>query len=415
MANPMKVLQLSTYDRLGGAGIAAYRLHTGLREIGCDSRMLVKVKSVLDPEVITVVNKPPGTILRRVLSERWARYLRERNSKDGIPDEVFSDCHSRYRPDDFSTIDNFDLIHLHWTTDLLDWPSTLANLASKKPLVWTLHDMNPFCGVLHYQDKKIKLPAAFGRWDAAVLSTKKRVLDGIPANRLRLVAPSTWMAKEVAASELMGRFRVDVVPNGLDTREYIPVENRQALRKLLGIPLDKIVVGFIAQNLSERRKGFHLLADALKGSISLIQDACLVTVGASEPTVVGFNHYHLGSTDNYRILKLFYNAIDVFLCPSVADNLPNTILEAMSCGTPTVAFDVGGIPDMVRPGITGWLAQPVGSSRELGSAIEMALLSHEDRHKFGSNCRAIANSEYTEAMQAARVIAIYKEILNRAN
>lgn len=407
----MKVLQLSTYDRLGGAGVAAYRLHTGLRRIGCDSRMLVKVKSVRDPEVITVGNKPPGSILRRVLSERWARYLRERNSKDGVPDEVFSDCRSRYRPDDFATIEDFDLIHLHWTTDLLDWPSTLAYLARKKSLVWTLHDMNPFCGVLHYQDKQIKLPAAFGRWDSAVLSTKKRVLEGIPTNRLRLIAPSKWMAKEVAASELMGRFPVDVVPYGLDTLAYSPVENRKTLRKLLGIPLEKIVVGFIAQNLNERRKGFHLLADALKDSTSLIQDACLVTVGSSPGTVSGFDHYHFGSTDNDRILKLFYNTIDVFLCPSVADNLPNTILEAMSCGTPTIAFDVGGIPDMVRRGKTGWLAQPVGSSEALRLAIEEVARNQKLLENYRVNCVDVSTSEYSLEKQAAVIREIYAQVL----
>jgi glycosyltransferase involved in cell wall biosynthesis len=275
--------------------------------------------------------------------------------------------------------------------------------------------MNPFIGARHYQDESYELPGSFAKWDASVRLGKKKVLDKIPTDNLRLIAPSQWMANQIAASELMGRFRINVVPYGLDTREFCPLEDRNALRRSLGIPVDKKIVGFIAQNISEHRKGFHLLVEAFQGAPHLCREACLLTVGEAHVDVPCVEHIHLGSTNNNRILRLFYNAIDFFVCPSIADNLPNTILEAMSCGTPAVAFDVGGIPDMVRPGSTGWLAQPVGSSRELRNAIETAFLFREDRHGFRSNCRALACSEYTEEKQAERVVAIYKEILDRAN
>jgi glycosyltransferase involved in cell wall biosynthesis len=167
---------------------------------------------------------------------------------------------------------------------------------------------------------------------------------------------------------------------------------------------------FLAHKTKEFRKGQHVLMDALDG-IAAEANICLVSVGAGEPSKVQrFPHVCFDGIGNDRVLSFIYSAAEVFVCPSLADNLPNTILESIACGTPVVAFAAGGIPDLVRPGITGLLAK-AGDASELRDAI-LQLLNNRAKHsEMSANCRRVAIEEYELTLQAQRYQRLYEDML----
>jgi glycosyltransferase involved in cell wall biosynthesis len=198
-----------------------------------------------------------------------------------------------------------------------------------------------------------------------------------------------------------------MIPNGVDTDVFAPRHTRLA-RELFGVPEDARVVLFGADVINNRRKGFHLLAQALNG---LPKDIFLLSVGQNAPQIeTALPHLHLGHIADDRLLSLVYNAADVYVIPSLQDNQPNTVLESMACGTPVIGFDVGGIPDMVRSGKTGQLV-PVGDVHALRAAI-IELLQHSDtRLAMASACRRTVMEEYTRELQVSRYIDLYKSCL----
>jgi glycosyltransferase involved in cell wall biosynthesis len=177
------------------------------------------------------------------------------------------------------------------------------------------------------------------------------------------VALSHWLADCVRKSPLLQHYPLKIIPNGLDPKQYHPVD--QAIAKnLLGLPSDKIIILFGAmQATRDRRKGFPILQEALtKLSQTEWQDKLQILIfGASEPENApdfGLPTQYLGQLHDHLSLRLVYSAADVFLAPSLEDNLPNTVLEALTCGTPCVAFNIGGMPDLIQHQKNGYLAEP---------------------------------------------------------
>jgi len=238
---------------------------------------------------------------------------------------------------------------------------------------------------------------------------KRAILRTIAPGRLHLVAPSRWLADEAKRSSLLHKFPVTVIPLALDTEIFCPRDRRGA-REALGISSDALVVLFVASLIPQPLKGFALLAQALNG-LGDLPNLLLLSVGRGQPPVeVQIPHLPLGYMANERLLPLVYSAADVFVIPSLYDNLPQTVLEAIACGTPVVGFAVGGIPDMVRPGVTGWVVPPqdVGALR---AAIRALLEDPARRAEMAANCRRLAVQEYALEVQARRYVALYEEIL----
>jgi glycosyltransferase involved in cell wall biosynthesis len=169
---------------------------------------------------------------------------------------------------------------------------------------------------------------------------------------------------------------------------------------------------FVAGSTNNWRKGFVFLAEAL-AELTELSNLFLVSLGAGKPALNShIDHLHLGYADNDRLLSFAYSAADVFVISSVQDNFPNTVLEALACGTPVVGFSVGGIPEMVRSGVTGLLAPP-GDERALAGAISHLLENDATRAEMSSNCRLIAVEEYSLEVQAKRYIELYRSILGQ--
>jgi glycosyltransferase involved in cell wall biosynthesis len=283
--------------------------------------------------------------------------------------------------------------------------------------------MNAFTGGCHYStgcrkfEKQCGACPQLGSSEDTDLSRtvwkrkRKAYRSSVKDSLLHIVTPSEWLAQEARRSTLFYDVPVHVIPNGIDANTYRP-RNTQGLRRALEIPQSHRVVLFVA-GYGARRKGFDLLAGAL-GELRA-DKATLVSIGSDLPDVdTSLPHQHLGEVTSDVLLSVLYSFADLFVIPSRQDNLPNTVLEAMACGTPVVGFDTGGIPDMVRPGETGWLAKK-GNVRGLREKIDTALNNRQDRVRMGGRCREVVESEYTLDTQAEAYRRLYENIMGEGD
>jgi glycosyltransferase involved in cell wall biosynthesis len=419
----MKVTHIARHDN-GGASRAAQRLHRGLLELGHESIMFVPeiFNEEQDPTVIPF--RPRRDLLSRLrrrlrsrrISRSGARYRRSSPPSYG----GFSDDRTPYRDELLTQLPSADVIHLHVMFQFVDYRTFLMTVPQQTPVVRTMHDMSFFTGGCHYDGGCGNYTnhcggcPQLGSQDPEDLShqiwkRKYSALSRVKPGRLHLVAPNRWLATEAKRSSLLHKFPITVIPYGLDTEVFRP-RDRRAAREVLGIPSTAFVVLFVAGSISHPLKGFALLAKALNG-LRDQRDLLLVSVGGGAPPVeVQVPHLRLGHIGSDHLLPLVYSAADVFVIPSVDDNLPQTVLEATACGTPVVGFAVGGIPDMVRPGVTGWLVPPQDVDA-LRAAICALQQDPAKQAEMADNCRGIAVQEYALEVQARRHVELYQTML----
>jgi glycosyltransferase involved in cell wall biosynthesis len=348
---------------------------------------------------------------RERIQRAFAKY--DETRPDGL--EPFTDDRTQYAGRIFEQMPSADIINLHWIRGFVDLQAFFERVPV--PVVWTLHDMNAFTGGCHYNvgcekyATKCGACPQLGSDDEADLSRsiwtrKKKAFAQVDPGQLHIVTPSTWLAREAKRSTLLESFPVTVIPYGLDTDRFAP-RPQEAARTALDLPKDRPVVLFVADSATNRRKGFSLLRDAL----SSLTKPLLLSVGSGRPTIENSKrHLHLGRLSSDRLLATVYSAADIFVIPSLQENFGQTVLEAMSCGTPVVGFDTGGIPDMVRPGETGWLAE-TGNVKALRNTIETGMSDEEPRERMGQRCREVVEDEYALEVQARRYQELYRELL----
>jgi glycosyltransferase involved in cell wall biosynthesis len=414
-AADLRVTHLSATDVVGGAGLAATRLHDGLRRSGIDSRMVVVMRRSDDAGIIPIRPFPwlPAYPARQIF-RALRRIQNLRRSTYGGP---FSPNRVYYGGSLPKQVPLSDIIHLHWVIDLVDFRTVLPKLARRAPLVWTFHDMNAFTGGCHYNgacERFTSMCGACPQLDShrehdlshAVFREKQRALSRIPSSRLIVLAPSRWMARESERSALFGRFRTVTIPNGVDTERFTPGD-RLAARRELGLPENAKIVLFVADYVSDQRKGFPVLLKALEQMRSE-PDLFILTLGAQATALPNIPNRSLGRINDPLVLASAYRAADLFVVPSLQDNLPNTVLEAMSSGLPVIGFRAGGIPDMIVDGETGRLADS-GDSSELARAISQLLGTPGRRRAMGHAARRRALEEFSLERQATACRALYFE------
>lgn len=412
----MKILMLSTFDTRGGAAIAARRLHTGLRRIGIDSRMLVQEKGGDDPFVIE-----PATPLRRALSafrpmldslplRQYPQRQRITFSPAILPDRLNREI-TKLSP---------EIVHLHWVAAGFLRIETLAKL--NRPLIWTLHDSWPFTGGCHLPFDCLRYREACGACPTLgsardsdltrrIWNRKRKAWENLD---LTVIAPSRWLAECAGASALFRQKRIEVLPNGLDTNRFRPIDKGTA-RDILSLPRDRKLLMFGGVHAaSDPNKGFQYLADALRklSAQGWGEKAEVLVFGSTEPDQApdfGLKCHYLGHVHDDVTTALLYCSADIFVAPSTQENLPNTVMEAAACGTPSVAFAVGGLPDLVEHGRTGWLARPFETD-DLAKGIAALLVDDEKRTDMGYAARNKVVSQYALERIARRHAELYEEL-----
>ncbi len=353
----MKVVHLNT-NAYGGAATACFRLHHALLEAGADSRVLtLKKGSSSDPRIDSWEAYQPR---RFRLKDTWNR-LYNKLPTMGKPPFFFSGPNSIFRVEEHPWVQDADIIHLHWVAKFIDYRRFFK---VDGRYVWTLHDLQPFSGGYHYTGGLDM--HAYRRLIRRNEAIKIKALHG---KQLQPVAPSSWLAELAKASPVFSDFGCAHIPNCIDMRIFKPAEQHR-LRRTLGWPVDKKVLLFLAENLDEPRKGFPILVQALREMN--LDETLLVAVGKSPVGLEGLPVIHIPFTTDEQKLAAVYAAADYYITPSLEDNLPNTVMEALACGTPVIAFHTGGIPEMVQHGFNGFLCAHANAS-SLKSQLEAAL------------------------------------------
>jgi glycosyltransferase involved in cell wall biosynthesis len=362
----MKVIQLSFSDIVGGGGFrAAHRINNSLCHFGLESTMAVSVKGTDDE-----------TVVRLGSSNKLAPFLiKSRNFIGSLPtrffvqtDKVRDLYSSAILPSHWPVTLNesdADIVNMHWINSEMLSISDISRI--RKPLVWTLHDMWAFCGNEHYTNEERWRE---GYWSSNRSADEKALdLNRWTWNRKRrhwktsfqIVTPSHWLADCVKKSFLFKDWPVTVIPNAIDTNFWKPV-NQTLARQILNLPLNVPIILFGAGGgTSNPRKGFDLLEKSLLCLGKSIDNLELVVFGQSKSTKLpdfGFPVHFVGKLHDELSLKIVYSAADLMAIPSRQDNLPNTGLEAQSCGIPIVCFNTGGLEDIVDHRQSGYLAKP---------------------------------------------------------
>ena len=409
-------MHLSTSDLAGGAARAAYRLHRGLIANGVNSHLFVQYKSSDDYDVYG----PRGNIYRALSLIR--------PTIDHIPKLLFSRVsktfiHLQWLPNHLihkiKTLKP-DLIHLHWICRGFINISSLSRI--KIPIVWTLHDNWPFTGGCHYTDGCNRYTHSCGncpilgsnkQWDLSRW-TWKRKLKAWKNIKFQLIAPCRWMKAQATESSLFKNTHCKIISNGIDTERFKPIDQKFS-RKLLKLPYNKTLVLFGAMDaMNDSRKGFQYLLPALQLLAANDQEKSieLVVFGAestSLKTLIDLNIHYIGTLRDDISIALVYAACDVFVAPSREDNLPNTVVEAMSCGIPCVAFSVGGLTDLIVHKNTGYLAKPY-SIQDLAKGINWIIANRERKAILSANARRRAVTNF----DIHRIVDLHLELYDKS-
>ncbi|TYQ25945.1 glycosyltransferase [Pseudanabaena sp. UWO311] len=404
----MKILHINQSDTSGGAAIAGYRLHQGLLGQGIDSKMLVGIVKTDSDRIVAVPRKPrTENLLNRFTRYSGLNYINLLSSFD-IPNHKF------YQDAD---ILNFHNLHAGYFNYL-----AVSKLTKTKPAIFTLHDMWSFTGHCAYSYDCDRWKIGCGKCpypdtypaichDSTLIEWKLKNWIYSKSN-LTIVTLSHWLTEQAKAS-MLSCFSIHHIPNGIDTNAYQPLD-RHLCKAVLGIPQDKRVLLFGAESLKDKRKGGDLLLNALRQlPKSLKAEVLLLTFGNGSEAItaeLGIPTIGLGYISSDRLKSIAYSAADLFIFPTRADNLPLVLQESMACGTPMVSFDIGGVPDLVRPMVTGYLAK-TEDAKDFCNGIVTLLEDDQLRQTMSDNCRAIALAEYPLELQAERYIKLYKEIL----
>ncbi len=415
----MKITLLNYSTGLGGASISAYRLYQGLKPLNPETFMIVGINDKENPEVIAPKSRFDKAWIRLapMLDEIPKRYYRQRKmtpySLQWIPDRLNQKL-EKIEP---------DIINLHWITRGFMQIETLKKMA--KPIVWTLHDMWAFTGGCHYSSNCQRYKESCGRcpqlssnqlWDLSHWIWQKKQKAWSSLN-LTLVSPSQWLANCARQSSLFQNLPINVIPNGINTQIYRKIDKIIA-RNLLNFPQNKLLILFGSVNPnSDPRKGFHLLLSALKSlsQLAQLQEIEIVVFGDYQPNnhldiELPFKTCYLGKLNDDISLVIAYNTADVFVAPSLEDNLPNTILEALACGVPCVGFQIGGIPDMIDHKTNGYLAQPY-EIFDLAKGIQWVLENQERRNQLSQSARQTVLNKFTLEQQAHRYLSLFQTLV----
>lgn len=381
----MKIVIVSAFKDRGGAAIAANRLFNALKENAPEltiSYLFQKSKSDIGSQEVKLINNKFQKLkyaFRHVINQRA---LKPYSNPQGI---YFSANLLGYPLENHPLIQQADLIHFHWVSDSLLAPKTLKALANKgKKIVWTLHDMRAFTGGCSYSGTCNKFTENCGACPALLSQNPKDITRKLwenqhryyPSIQLNIITPSRWLAEEALKSSLLKESNVISIPNTLNQQIFKPLD-KISLRIKYHINQESKVLAFGAVSAdNDKRKGFDLLIKALEiiAHHPQSQPIELIIFGTESQVKLPFKTTYTQHIYDEHTLAEVYALADYFVIPSREENLPNTIAESLSCGTPVIGFNVGGIPELVLDGKTGYLAQEL-NAESLAQAINQAINS----------------------------------------
>ncbi len=418
----MKILLLNTFAHYGGASIACRRLQVALNQSQLTTTRLLTRDMTTDFGQITAGELgywgKKRAFLRFVterLQTRWA--IRHKSLQYSFSPASRGQSLAKH-----AWVQEADVLHFHWTNFGFLSLKGLKELASlNKKMVWTLHDMWAFTGGCHYAGECkgflqhcghcpiLKNPKT-NDLSSRVWKEKQAIFKDLQA-RLQIVTCSKWLADIAKESTLLKNFAIQNIPNPIDTEQFYLL-NKTTLRKQFGIPADKFVLLFSAMNVGDTRKGLAYLIEALELLYHQMPESrhrlALAIVGKSAEKDIKLLYptYYLGSLATPEAMNEAYNLADAFVLPSLEDNLPNTIMEAMACGLPCVSFATGGLPEMITHQETGYLST-YKSAQSLADGVRF-VFAHPNLASLSLASRTFVQENYNQTKIALAYQHIYQ-------
>lgn len=422
----MRIVHITSFEK-GGAGRSAFRLHQSLLACGHESLMVVRERAVANERVAELEEQIGALATKQsILFEEFQKWYINQNRTE-LSNTHFSLNEPGVDVSGLDWVKQADVINLHWMAGFLSPASIQALQKLGKPIVWTMHDQRPFTGGCHFSAGCDKFKTSCHgcpqiAWDPFLLSEAqlREMKQGFQPAEITWVAPSRWLAGLAGEAALLKNARIEVIPYSIDTDFFRPLDKAEARQKL-GIDPHRQYLLFGADNAGEKRKGFKFLIEAIQhlhetaavksklnaGELALL---CLGYPN-QEVTSLGLPLQTLGYINDDAKIAAAYGACDFFVLPSLEDNLPNTVMEAMSCGRPVLAFGSGGIPELVEHEINGMLAS---DSAGLSQAMAGLIVDPEKCERLGKAARQKVIREYPLKAQGDKYAALYQELLARS-
>ncbi|WP_221394607.1 glycosyltransferase [Dyadobacter sp. NIV53] len=404
----MKILHISTFQS-GGASVAAIRLHRALLANGHDSKFLFFECKESDTifrfkkwnfisyflwKIVTKFGIPLS------LSELRARAYREKYETFSFASSPYSQLHLH------PLVRESDIVNLHWVAKFVDYGTFFQYV--KKPIVWTLHDMLPFQGGFHYKADEDRNAPFLRSLDNRQFEIKQSGLSHLSPDAMTIVAPSCWLTELSQHSKMLGRFEHRHIPYSIDHKVFTVLDKNQSKEKL-GLSKEKLTVLFVSELLNNYRKGFDMVQQLLEDQD--IKARCtFIAVGKSANKDQLSEIKYLGKVSSEHEMALIYNAADLFIIPSKEDNLPNTMIESLCCGTPVVGFSIGGLKESIHNYENGLLAENISVS-QLKEALMSAArqITGFDRIKISTD----AHECYSQNKQVKAYADIYNKYYDK--
>lgn len=416
----MRVLIVNTSERTGGAAVAAHRLMDALNNNGIKAKMLVRDK---ETDQLTVSALPQSWRQQwNFLWERFVIWVHLHFRREHLFEIDIANCGT-----DITKLHEFqeaDIIHLHWINQgMLSLNNIRKILESGKPVVWTMHDIWPATAICHLTLDCRNFEAGCSRCrllpedgsghdlSARIWQRKQRLLEG---KRITFVACSQWLASEARKSALLTGQDILSIPNPIDNRLYAPSDKRKA-RQQLGLPENDRLILFVSQRVTNPNKGMSYLMEACQQLVrqypEMEQHTSVVVLGGhAEDLHFPFQTYPLGYVNDEQRIVQVYRAVDVFVLPSLSENLPNSIMEAMACGVPCIGFRIGGIPEMIEHLKNGYLAT-YRDAADLAKGLHY-VLAEADYDDLSRECLKKVAHNYSQQSVAKRYQEVYNKVMN---
>ena len=422
----MKILIVGTFYKSGGAAIAAHRLVSALSS-DCDVSYLTQ-KSSTDslPKTYSYDSERFGKMkhLFRFITERLYFLSKEKNKKIRYN---FSPANTGVDITKHPLFQSADVIHLHWINQgFISIDNLEQIIKSNKPIVVTLHDMWYFTGGCHYSGTcegykhecgNCPFLSAPNAHDVSYQLLQQKISILSQAKNVRWVTCSNWLQKEALSSTILKHAAVASIPNPLPEYYTTELTDTSALRTFFNLPQATPLILIGAMQLQDERKGFAYFKkalDQLKQESFSIQPEIVIFGGLKKKQLEVFDDFpftvhYKGQMNPSTELPKLYAACDVFVLPSLEDNLPNTVAEAMSQATPVVAFNIGGLSQMIDSGVNGYLAEEKDSS-DLAKGIYTVLTG--DLLSYKKEARRKAIGLYDAKKVSSQYISVYTDLLN---
>lgn len=419
----MKILLINTSDRQGGAALACYRLMKALEKEGNSVKMLVKDKQSEDADIFSVNTSVWKKSLNyvRFLWERFVIWTANRFSRENLFAVSLADTGTNISK--HPLVQDADILHIHWINNgFLSLRDIRKLVALGKPIVWTMHDMWAFTAICHHARTCenynirckdcpfLKIPSST---DLAARIWKRKLKLDYP--KITFIACSEWLLNRAEKSFLLRNSALISIPNPIDTRLFCP-GNKKKAKEFYGLDEAKVAILFGAAKVSNPRKGYFYFIRALELLTErypeLNDRVELIVFGASEiklPDTVPYPVKLAGYVSSVDRIIALYEAADVFVTPSLEENLPNMVMESMACGTPVVGFRTGGIPEMIVHKQSGYIAA-YESVEDLMKGIYWVLFE-ADRRELAMTSIAKVKACYSEEKVARQYMKCYDRLL----